>query len=93
MRRLLLDCARANPNVLANPAPAALLKTFGEHALEWELSAACKDPALRPQTVSELNLAIEKAVRKARIAIPHNIAHQWEPEPQPPLSVRQSDRS
>lgn len=79
MRRLLLDVAKTNSNVLAHPAPQALLRQLGEHSLDFELAVAVRDPAQRTITSSELNMAIEKALRKARIAIPHNVAHVWEP--------------
>lgn len=92
MRKLLLEVARGNPNVLAHPAPQALLRQFGEHSLDFELAVAVRDPALRVQTGSDINIAIEKALRKARISVPHNVAHVWEPAVQPPLEIHHADR-
>jgi small-conductance mechanosensitive channel len=77
VRRLLMDVAAANPNVLAVPVPQVFFSQFGDSALEFELAVACKDPMIRPQTASELRFAVERAFRKARIAVPYMAGQVW----------------
>ncbi len=65
---LLLDVARSNDRMLAEPAPQALFKGFGESSLDFVLRA-WTDEEYEPRT-SELALAVHRSLCKAGIAIP-----------------------
>jgi small-conductance mechanosensitive channel len=65
---LLLDVARSNDRMLADPAPQALFKGFGESSLDFVLRA-WTDNEYEPRT-SELALTVHRSLCKAGIAIP-----------------------
>jgi small-conductance mechanosensitive channel len=65
---LLLDVARSNDRMLADPAPQALFKGFGESSLDFVLRA-WTDDEYEPRT-SELALAVHRSLCEAEIAIP-----------------------
>jgi potassium efflux system protein len=65
---LLLDAARSNDRLLADPAPLALFKGFGESSLDFMLYAWTNaDYDLR---ASELALTVHRSLREAGISIP-----------------------
>lgn len=66
---LLLDVARSNDRMLANPAPQALFKGFGESSLDFVLRA-WTDEDYEPRT-SELALAVHRSLSAAGIVIPY----------------------
>lgn len=68
---ILVEAALAQPRVLRDPAPAALVTAFGDSAIELELGFWISDPALGVGGVrSAINLAVWKAFRAAGIEIP-----------------------
>jgi small-conductance mechanosensitive channel len=67
---LLDEVARGHPDVLEDPAPAALFTGFGESSLDFELRVWSERPERRLATRSELVLAIHDALRAAGIEIP-----------------------
>src|SRR5262249_53590881 len=67
---LLLSVARAHPQVLSEPAPAALFRGFGESALRFEMQCWTDRFDLWGQTQSDLAVALYAALREAGIEIP-----------------------
>jgi len=67
---ILLGVARAHPRVLAEPAPAALFRAFGDSALQFELRVWTDRFDLWVQMQSELSVALYSALREAGIEIP-----------------------
>ena len=69
---LLEDAARANPRVLAEPAPTTRLMGFGDSGIELELRVWIRDPEAGMASVrSDINLAIWRAFKAAGIVIPY----------------------
>jgi potassium efflux system protein len=66
---LMLEAARENPRVLANPKPAINLEGFGDNALTLSLRAYIEDIENRVAITSELNMAINRKFRDAGIVI------------------------
>jgi potassium efflux system protein len=74
VRDLLLKIAREHPlvmtdNIRVSP-PRVLFRSFGDSALNFELRCFIRNVDQRLVTLSELNFAIEKALREANIQIP-----------------------
>ncbi|RYZ66283.1 MAG: mechanosensitive ion channel, partial [Proteobacteria bacterium] len=69
-RRILLDVATANPNVLVAPAPSALFLGFGDSALQFELRAFVGAIDQRLSTLDALHAAVHRALGQAGIEIP-----------------------
>jgi potassium efflux system protein len=67
---LLLDIARAHPNVLHEPAPCAVFQSFGDSALLLELQVYAKEINLRVDLRHELNTRIYRAFAEHGIEIP-----------------------
>jgi small-conductance mechanosensitive channel len=67
---LLTEVARAHPDVLGEPAPQALMLSFGDNSLDFELRAwtALFDSYLVTQ--SELTVALAHALAEAGIEVP-----------------------
>ena len=65
---LLLEVARSHQRMLADPAPQALFKGFGESSLDFVLRA-WTDEEYEPRT-SQLALAVHRSLSEAGIAIP-----------------------
>ncbi|MCC6670899.1 MAG: mechanosensitive ion channel [Planctomycetes bacterium] len=67
--KVLLDVARQEALVLREPEPSAVLRTFGENAIEFRLYAfvAHRDHTMR--AVHSMNVAIERAFREHGIEI------------------------
>jgi len=65
---LLLDVARSNDRLLAEPPPQALFKGFGDSSLDFVLRAWTDDD-YEPRT-SELALAVHRSLSEAGISIP-----------------------
>jgi potassium-dependent mechanosensitive channel len=69
-KQVLLDVARANPDVLEKPLPDVRLEDFGDSALAFALYAWIAHARDDLRVGSALRFAIEKAFREAGIAIP-----------------------
>jgi small-conductance mechanosensitive channel len=67
---LLVDAARAHPDVAAEPAPDALFVRFGESSLDFQLRAWTGRYDRWQRVKSELMLAVNAALRDAGIEIP-----------------------
>jgi potassium efflux system protein len=70
VEKILVDCAKAHPNVIATPEPFVLFMDFGDSALVFELRAFLSDVERRIMTVSDLRFAIDDAFHAAGIEIP-----------------------
>jgi len=66
----LLGVARADPTLLAEPAPEVRFDDFGESSLAFSLLVWIADPGQDLRTSSRLRFAIDAAFRAAGIAIP-----------------------
>ncbi len=66
---LILEVARQNPAVLADPAPMVVFEGFGDSTLNLTLRAHVSRTDQRNPALSELNAAILDAFRKAGIEI------------------------
>jgi small-conductance mechanosensitive channel len=73
VRQLLLDVAKAHPQVLTDgrtPPPRVIFQDFGDSALVFELRCYVRDVTNRLAIKSDLNFAIDEAFRKHRVQIP-----------------------
>lgn len=69
---LLMEAAKANPRVLADPPPGTRLMSFGDNGIELELRVWIQDPEAGLAIVrSDINLAIWRAFKAAGITIPY----------------------
>lgn len=67
----MVDVARSQPRVLADPAPAAFLTAFADSGINLELAIWIENPADGPQRLrSDINLAVWRAFRETGIEIP-----------------------
>ncbi|MGH7128490.1 MAG: mechanosensitive ion channel domain-containing protein, partial [Planctomycetaceae bacterium] len=83
-RELLLQAAREQPAILADPAPMATFEGFGDSALNLVLRAYLPTMDSRLQVIHELHSRIHVLFREAGIEIPF---------PQHDLHVRSLDES
>jgi small-conductance mechanosensitive channel len=74
VREVLLQAAREHPLVMTDglrvSPPRVLFRSFGDSALNFELRCFIRNVDQRLVTLSELNFAIEKALREENIQIP-----------------------
>ncbi len=82
VREVLLDVAKAHPDVVASPGPDVIFQDFGESSLDFELRVFLRDVGRMVPVSSDLRFAIRKALREADIEIPF---------PQRDLHVRTAD--
>ncbi|MEJ2060722.1 MAG: mechanosensitive ion channel [Gammaproteobacteria bacterium] len=70
--QLMVDAARENPRVLADPPPVARLMGFGDNGINLELRFWVSDPEEGVNNVrSEINLAIWRGFKTLGITIPY----------------------
>lgn len=69
-QRLMEDIARAQPEVLKDPAPQAFFVSFGESSLDLRLLVWIGDYARKLVVTDRLNHAIDAAFKQAGIEIP-----------------------
>jgi len=67
---LLVDIARANPLVLADPSPSAAIANLGEYAIEYGLDFWMVDPMKNGKISGELRRAILLRFKEEGIEIP-----------------------
>lgn len=68
---ILVEAAKAQPRVLAEPAPQAFLIAFADSGINLELGLWIEDPAEGSQALrSDINLAIWRGFQKEGIEIP-----------------------
>ena len=70
VQKVLLEVANSNSHVQKSPAPKAILTSFGDSSLNFELRVYIPSPENFPDFQNEINLAITKAFRKNEISIP-----------------------
>lgn len=68
--RLLTAIVVGHPRVLASPAPEVLMRSFGESALQWELSCFVARPQERLVVTHDLLLQIDRTFRAHQISMP-----------------------
>ena len=69
---ILVEAARAQPRVLAEPPPGALLVAFGESGIDLELGVWIADPQAGSGPLrSEINLAVWRSFRAEGIESPY----------------------
>jgi hypothetical protein len=70
-RAVLLEAARADPDVLADPPPEVDVDRFGASAIELDLEVWIREPRRQNRIRSRLNLRILHALRRHGIDIPY----------------------
>lgn len=70
VQQLLIDTAKAHPDVLAEPPPVAPLVDFGASSVDFILLAWVEDAKIRGKVAGELRLCIWDALAEAGIEIP-----------------------
>jgi small-conductance mechanosensitive channel len=71
VREVLIEVAKRHSAALAHPEPAVFLESFGDSSLNLELVVWSAEMSFRPRRFrSDLNFAIEKALRERGIEIP-----------------------
>jgi len=86
VQQVLLAIAIGNGNIVAEPEPRVRFRTFGDSALNFELLAWAKEPALRGRTIHEMNCEIYKEFQRlgVRIPFPQRDVHLHPTGPEPP---------
>ncbi|NJK38503.1 MAG: mechanosensitive ion channel, partial [Oscillatoriales cyanobacterium SM2_3_0] len=69
-RQALLDVARANPDVLATPAPQVIFTGFGDSSLDFDLRIWVAQPRRQVIIKSNLLYQIDAIFRERQIEIP-----------------------
>ena len=67
--KVLSECARRHPEVLAHPEPQALLMRFADSGIDFELRCRIRNIAQHPKVRSDLSLAILREFRATGIEI------------------------
>lgn len=70
VEEILIDIARKNENLVAEPAPRVRFRLMGESSLDFELQAWAKMPSLRGLTIHQLNKSIYSEFNRAGVKIP-----------------------
>ncbi len=70
VKEILLAVAHSQPGVLDTPAPEVWMKGFGDSSLDLELLVWVEAPNLIPRLRSNLNFAVELALKSKEISIP-----------------------
>lgn len=83
VEKILVTIALGNDNVIKDPLPSAVLASFGEYALNFEILCWIRDPSLRARTVGDLNKSIYKTFneRGIRIPFPRRDVHLYDDRP------------
>jgi potassium-dependent mechanosensitive channel len=89
---LLEATARAVPRVLAQPAPKALLLSFGDSAINYALRFWITNPMDNAGVCSEVNQAIWQAFAEHGIEIPFPQQVSYELQTEPPNAQPSSNR-
>lgn len=70
VKRILLEVAQAQSEVLKQPEPIVRFLRFGDSSLDFELLAWIPDGSFRLDITSDLNFAIDHAFREHDVTIP-----------------------
>ena len=78
VRDILIECAKANPKVLKNPAPYVIFQDFGASSLDFDLRCYSSNIWEGWSIPSELRFAINKRFNEEGIEIPFQqvVVHQ-----------------
>ncbi|QQS45720.1 MAG: mechanosensitive ion channel [Acidobacteriota bacterium] len=68
--RALIEVGNSVSDVLADPAPKAQLRSFGDSSIDFELLVWISEPHKHPQIRSDINFAIARTFRERGIEIP-----------------------
>jgi potassium efflux system protein len=92
-RELMLKVAKANANVLHDPAPRVIFMAFGANSLDFELRAFTKFETFL-SVLDELNMAVDKAFREGgiEIAFPQRDIHIRSVEDALPLATTETEQ-
>ena len=71
VRELLLDIAKAHPDVRRTPSPVVVVKRLGESSLDMELMAFISDVEKVQAVNSDLCLEINETLRKEGLRVPY----------------------
>ncbi len=87
VHELLLRCAKESDQVLAEPAPTAIFRRFGESSLDFELRIFIPHRDRWPHVTNEIHMSIDAAFRAAgiEIAFPQRDVHIRTGAPAPGL--------
>jgi len=72
VRRVMLECAAAEPLAEKSPAPQVLFRRFGSSGLELELLVWLEEASARDALIDRLNEAVYRAFAAAKIEIPYS---------------------
>jgi potassium efflux system protein len=67
---LLVEVAKANPKVIADPEPRAYFTDFGDSSLDFKLRVWVEDFSDGYSTKSDLSVAVQEALAQAGIGVP-----------------------
>ena len=67
---LLLKVAKDHPQIIDEPSPNVRFTGFGDSSLDFELLGWITEPMLRKKILSDLNYAIDDALRQHDVTIP-----------------------
>ncbi len=70
VQRVLLDAVRANPDVLADPAPSVYFLNFGDSSLDFEIRAYVDAFGKRLRVHHEINLEVVRVLAEIGVSIP-----------------------
>jgi small-conductance mechanosensitive channel len=77
VKQILLDCARENPQIKKNPAPAVFFNDFGSSSLDFSLYFFSDNLFRIERTKSDLRFEIDKQFRESKITIPFPQRDLW----------------
>lgn len=69
-KQILIDCAKAQEEVLKSPAPSVFFMDFGDSALQFSLFFYIKDAFVSPRIQSDLRFRINQKFQENKIHIP-----------------------
>lgn len=67
VRRILLHCAGEAEHVMKHPAPSVIFRAIGEEKLDFELRCFVSDTDFYLPTLSDINFAVDAALRQRQI--------------------------
>jgi MscS family membrane protein len=72
VRRVMLECAAAEPLAEKTPTPNVMFRRFGGSGLEFELLVWLEEASARDALIDRLNEAVYRAFAAAKIEIPYS---------------------
>ena len=70
VKRLLLQAASTNENVLSEPEPAVIFTNFGDSSLDFKVSFSLMDSFKAQFPKSEIRFEIDRLFREHNVSIP-----------------------